>query len=67
MQRKNIVASQFIRFTVKESCDLLTFIQKALDGISRNRAKAILTGGGIKVNKKNVKQYRIVCTFYINI
>lgn len=60
MQKRNIVASQFIRFTVKDSCDLLTFIQKALDGISRNRAKAILTGGGIKVNKKNVKQYDLI-------
>jgi 23S rRNA pseudouridine1911/1915/1917 synthase len=36
---------------------LLSFIQKALDGVSRNRAKAILTGGGIRVDKKIVKQY----------
>ena len=57
MQRKNNTLSQFTRFTVKETCDLLTFIQKALDGVSRNRAKAILTGGGIRVDKKIVKQH----------
>ena len=57
MQRRNSSINQFTRFTVKDTCNLLTFIQKALDGISRNRAKAILTGGGIRVNKKIVKQH----------
>lgn len=60
MQRRNNTSSQFIRFTVKESCDLMAFIQKALDGVSRNRAKAILTGGGIRVDKKIVKQYDLM-------
>ena len=35
-------------------------LQKALDGVSRNRAKAILTGGGIRVDKKIVKQYDLM-------
>ena len=37
---------------VKENSELLDFIMKALDGISRNRAKSILAGGGVLVNGK---------------
>ncbi len=49
MQRNN--KPRFTVFEVKEACGLLPFIMKALDGISRTRAKAILTGGGVRVNR----------------
>lgn len=39
-------------FTVRCDTTLLPFIMKALDGISRNRAKAILAGGGVTVDGK---------------
>lgn len=44
-------------FHVKEETLLLTFIQQRLDGISRSKAKAILQGGGVRVDRKNVTQY----------
>ncbi len=44
-------------FTVKESTTLLPFIMSSLDGISRNRAKAILTGSGVLVNRKVQRQH----------
>lgn len=44
-------------FKVKETCTLLPFIMKCLDGISRSKAKAILSGGGVRVNKKNTTQH----------
>ena len=44
-------------FVVKEPAELLPYIMKALDGISRNKAKAILTNGGITVNKKIQRQF----------
>lgn len=44
-------------FTVKEPAELLFFVMKALDGISRNKAKAILAGGGVKVNGKTRSQH----------
>lgn len=49
--------NQYTVFKVKEECQLLDFIQKSLDGISRSKAKAILQGGGIRVEKKNVTQF----------
>lgn len=49
--------SRFTGFTVKESAELLPYVLKALDGISRNKAKAILTSGGILVNKKVQRQH----------
>lgn len=42
---------------VKESSELLAYAMKALDGISRNKAKAILASGGITVNRKIQRQY----------
>lgn len=39
-------------FTVKEASTLLPFITQALHGISRSKAKSILTGGGVTVNDK---------------
>ena len=49
--------SRTTAFVVKESSELLPYIMKALDGISRNKAKAILTNGGITVNKKIQRQH----------
>lgn len=50
MQRRNMAKSTM--HVVKENSELLDFIMKALDGISRNRAKSILAGGGVLVNGK---------------
>lgn len=48
---------QYTVFTVKEKIELLSFIMKSLDGISRNKAKAILSSNGIRVNKRFISQY----------
>ncbi len=50
--RKNNTRPAATTFQVKESNTLLPFIMSALDGISRTRAKAILTGNGVIVNGK---------------
>ena len=44
-------------FTVKTATTLLPFLLEALGGTSRNRIKAILGGGGIKVDRAIVKQF----------
>lgn len=48
---------QYTTFTVKEATTLLPFILQSLDGISRQKAKAILAGNGVRVDKRFVKQY----------
>lgn len=48
---------QYTIFKVKEETTLLPYIMQCLDGISRSKAKAILTGGGIRVDRKNVSQH----------
>lgn len=45
------------RFTVKQPTTLLEFIMKSFNGISRTKAKAILSGHGIKVDRKFVTQF----------
>lgn len=50
-------ASKYIEFTVNKPMLLLDFIMESMNGISRNKAKDILTGHGITVNKKSVSQY----------
>jgi 23S rRNA pseudouridine1911/1915/1917 synthase len=60
MRKGSYTSSQLPRFNVKEKCELLAFVQKVLDGISRNRAKAILTGGGVRVDRKIVKQHDLL-------
>ena len=47
----------FTSFTVRQETTLLPFIQEALDGISRSRAKAILQGGGCRVKRTIVTQH----------
>lgn len=49
--------AKYTTFTVTEPMELLTFVMKKLDGISRSKAKAILSGGGVRVNRKNVTQH----------
>lgn len=49
--------AQYTTFRVKSECQLLDFIQESLSGISRSKAKAILQGGGIRVERKNVTQF----------
>ncbi len=44
-------------FTVKSPALLLDFVLTALDGVSRNKAKAILSGSGISVNGKIVTRH----------
>lgn len=44
-------------FTVKTETTLLNFIQEALSGISRSRAKAILQGGGCRVRRTVITQH----------
>ena len=48
MQNPN--AQRTTGFQVREPAELLCFIMNALSGISRNKAKAILAGGGVTVN-----------------
>lgn len=54
---QNHQKSQYTLFRVKEEDTLLPFIEKSLDGISRSKAKAILQGGGVRVENKNVTQF----------
>ncbi len=48
---------EYTRFTIQEEQELLPFLMKAMQGISRSRAKAILSGGGVRVNRAIVKQF----------
>lgn len=52
--------SRYITFKVREEVELKPFLMKALDGISRNKAKSILSGGGMRVNRRIVKQFDLV-------
>lgn len=49
--------SKYIEITVREPMQLLDFIMKELSGISRNRAKDILKGHGIRVNQSITTNY----------
>lgn len=50
-------ALRFTRFSVKSPQPLLAFLEKVLDGVSHSRAKAILGGGGVRVDHAIVKQF----------
>lgn len=54
---RNSSALRFTTFRVKQDSTLLDFIMQALDGISHSRAKAILSGGGVRVDRKIVRQF----------
>lgn len=54
---RNSSALRYTTFKVKAPIQLLDFIEQALQGISHSRAKAILSGGGVRVDHKNTKQF----------
>ncbi len=54
---RNTKSGQYTTFHVKQPTTLLPFIEAALNGVSRSRAKAILSGGGVRVNRKNTTQF----------
>ena len=54
---RNSSALRYTTFKVKSPIQLLDFIEQALQGISRSKAKAILGGGGVRVDHKNTKQF----------
>lgn len=48
---------QYTTYHVKQPMQLLQFIEHALNGVSCSRAKAILSGGGVRVDRKNTRQF----------
>lgn len=50
----------YTTFTVRHETTLLAFIQEALQGVSRSRAKAILQGSGCRVGRTVVTQHDYV-------
>ncbi len=50
-------ASKYSEHVVQEETTLLEFLLKELHGISRNRAKDILAGHGITVDRRNTTRY----------
>ena len=48
---------QYTTYHVKQPMQLLQFIEHALNGVSRSCAKAILSGGGVRVDRKNTRQF----------
>lgn len=50
-------ASKYNEYTVNEQIPLMEFILKQMHGISRNKAKDILSGHGVSVDRKAVTQF----------
>ncbi|MBR0274310.1 MAG: RluA family pseudouridine synthase [Bacteroidaceae bacterium] len=50
-------ASKYSEHVVREETTLLEFLMKELSGISRNRAKDILAGHGVTVDRRNTTRY----------
>lgn len=48
---------RYTTYHVKQPMQLLQFIEHALNGVSRSRAKVILSGGGVRVDRKNTRQF----------
>jgi len=53
-------ASKYIELHVKQEVPLMEFLMKEMSGISRNRAKDILQGHGVTVDRKLVTQYNFM-------
>lgn len=49
--------NDYVTLRVQEDSELLAYLQSALQGISRSRAKAILAGGGVRVDRTIRTQY----------
>lgn len=47
-------------FTVREECELLYFLMKAMDGISRTKVKKLLTYDSVYVNDRVVSQHDFI-------
>lgn len=54
--------SKYLSFTVKKNDELLPFVENALFGISHTKAKAILTNGGVMVNKNITTKHNFALT-----
>ena len=54
--------SKYLSFTVKKNEELMPFVENALYGISRTKAKAILANGGVMVNKNTTTRYNYQLT-----
>lgn len=55
--------SQYLKFTVspqEAGTPLLAYIMKCLNGISRTKAKAVLSGGGVRVEGQNTTQHDLL-------
>ena len=50
-------ATKYSEHVVREDTTLLEFIMQAMDGISRNKAKDILAGHGVTVDRRNTTRY----------
>lgn len=50
-------ASKYTEFLVKEKAELMTFLMQKMDGISRNKVKALLTNRVVLVNNVITTQY----------
>ncbi len=50
-------ATKYSEHIVREDTTLLEFIIQAMDGISRNKAKDILAGHGVTVDRRNTTRY----------
>ena len=49
--------SKYREFTVREETTLLEFLMKAMDGISRNKAKDILAGHGVTIDRRQTTRF----------
>lgn len=50
-------AARYTIYNVNEPAELMEFLQKKMDGISRNKLKAILSGGGVLVGDTITTQF----------
>lgn len=57
LSNEEYAASKYIELTVEKGTTLLEFLMTALNGISRNKAKDILAGNGVKVNRKATTRF----------
>lgn len=57
LSNEEYAASKYIELTVEKETTLLEFLMTALNGISRNKAKDILAGNGVKVNRKATTRF----------
>lgn len=62
MQNKKDSKAKDLVFKVLEASELMPFIMDRMSGISRSKAKNILTGGSVAVDNKTVTQYNFQLT-----